>query len=59
MVLQTSPPLSVTCDTMCGETSSPPLARAAETIAIWSGVAVTSNWPMPVSAVDERFMSFG
>lgn len=44
---------------MCGETSLPPLARAADTMAICSGVAVTSNWPMPVSAVDEASMPDG
>src|SRR5882757_7332368 len=44
---------------MCGDTSFPSLAIAADTMAIWSGVAVTSNWPMPVSAVDDSSMSEG
>ncbi len=44
---------------MCGETSLPPLAIAADTMAICNGVAVTSNCPMPVSAVCDLSMSEG
>ncbi len=55
----TSPPLSVTRDTMCGDTSSPSFASAADTIAICSGVAVTSNCPIPLSAVCAGSMSEG
>jgi hypothetical protein len=38
---------------------TPSLAMAADTSDICSGVAVTSNWPMPVRAVDDAFIPDG
>lgn len=46
----TLPPESVTSETTCGATSLPPFSIADVTMAIWRGVAWTSNWPIPVCA---------
>ncbi len=59
VVLQHVPATVGDLRTMCAEASSPSWAIAAETMAICSGVAVTSNWPMPDSAVCALSMSDG
>ncbi len=46
MVRTVEPLCVVVRSTRCGYMRSPPLATAEATIAIWSGVAVVSNWPM-------------
>ncbi len=51
MVWRTRPPSAVVVEsTRYGCATSPPFATAAATIAIWSGVAFVSYWPMEDSA---------
>ncbi len=56
MTCTATPSLLVSLSTSCGYITVPALATPAATIAITSGVAAVSNWPIEESATCDSFI---